>query len=83
MFRLCQSCGMPMSETGLKAGLEVDGSPSRLYCHLCYDEGLFLQPEIKLSSMQHLVIHAFQREGWPKPAAWLATRHLRLLRRWR
>ncbi len=83
MLRLCQSCGMPMSEKGLKPGHEADGTPSPHYCHLCYENGEFLQPDIRLTSMQHLVIHALERHSWPKPAAWLATRHLPLLRRWR
>ncbi|WP_408629791.1 zinc ribbon domain-containing protein [Aliiroseovarius salicola] len=83
MLRLCQSCGMPMSDKGLAPGREIGGSISPYYCHLCYDEGVFLQPEIRLSSMQHLVIHALQRNGWPKMVAWVATRHLPFLRRWR
>ncbi|WP_095595629.1 zinc ribbon domain-containing protein [Actibacterium pelagium] len=83
MLRLCQSCGMPMSEKGLMPGRDADGSKSGLYCHLCYDDGAFLQPDIKLTSMQHLVSHSLQREGLPKLLSWLATRHLPLLRRWR
>lgn len=83
MLRLCQSCGMPMSAKGLAPGFDSDGRESRFYCHLCYDQGVFLQPDIRRKSMQHLVSHALQREGWPKAAAWLATRHFPLLRRWR
>ncbi len=79
----CQSCGMPFGGQGLPAGHETDGSPSAAYCHLCYDGGQFLQPAIKRSSMQHLVAHALQRGGWSRPAAWLATRHIPLLARWR
>lgn len=83
MLRLCQSCGMPMTKKGLAPGHEADGSQSVHYCHLCYEDGAFLQPEIKLSSMQHLVSHSLQRDGTPKPVSWLATRHLPMLRRWR
>lgn len=83
MSLLCQSCGMPFSSSGLARGRESDGSPSADYCMLCYDRGAFLQPAMKRTSMQHLVMHSLQREGWPKAAAWLATRHIALLRRWR
>lgn len=83
MPRLCQSCGMPMSRTGLKPGSEADGTESPLYCGLCYDKGAFLQPTITARSMQHLVMHALQREGRPRPLAWLMTRHIPRLRRWR
>lgn len=80
---LCQSCGMPFSQDGLKHGREEDGSPSADYCSLCFDNGQFLQPAIRMSSMRHLVMHSLQREGWPRAAAWLATRHIRWLKRWR
>ena len=83
MSLLCQSCGMPFSRSGLAHGHESDGSPSADYCALCYDGGVFLQPAMKRTSMQHLVMHSFEREGWPKAAAWAATRHIAFLKRWR
>jgi len=73
---------MPFSAKGLQHGHEADGTPSALYCGLCYDEGRFLQPDIKRTSMQHLVMHLLQRGGWPRPAAWLVTRHIARLKRW-
>ena len=79
---ICQSCGMPLSKDPKQGGLEKDGSRSHKYCSLCYDDGEFLQPDIKMTSMQHLVIHSLQREGWPKPLAWLATRRIAKLDRW-
>lgn len=74
---------MPMHKDPGGGGTEADGTThSSKYCSLCYGEGAFLQPDIKLSSMQHLVIHALQRHGWPKPVAWLATRRIAKLDRW-
>jgi hypothetical protein len=80
---ICQSCGMPLKKDPKKGGLEKDGAHSLKYCSLCYDDGEFLQPDIKVTSMQHLVIHALQREGWPKVFAWLATRQIPRLERWK
>jgi hypothetical protein len=74
---------MPFSKNGLKHGHEKDGTENADYCRLCYQDGAFLQPAIKRTSMQHLVMHSLQRGGWPKPLAWLATRHIRWLKRWK
>lgn len=79
---ICQSCAMPLNKDPEGGGLELDGTHSKKYCSLCYDNGVFLQPEIKVTSMQHLVIHALQRKGWPKFVAWLATRGIPKLDRW-
>jgi len=80
---ICQSCGMPLRKDPKGGGLEKDGvTHSTKYCSLCYDNGEFLQPDIKVTSMQHLVIHALQRQGWPKVLAWLATRGIPKLDRW-
>ena len=74
---------MPLSKDPKGGGLEMDGhTHSTKYCSLCYDYGEFLQPTIKASSMQHLVIHAMQRQGWPYPVAWLMTRGIPKLDRW-
>ncbi|MDH5797193.1 MAG: zinc ribbon domain-containing protein [Paracoccaceae bacterium] len=78
----CQSCGMPLNKDPNGGAHEADGSISIKYCSLCYDDGAFLQPDFKVTSMQHLVIHALQRQGWPKPIAWLATRGIPKLARW-
>lgn len=79
---ICQSCGMPLNKDPKGGGLEKDGSHSTKYCSLCYDDGAFLQPDIKMTSMQHLVMHALQHKGWPKPITWLATRGISRLDRW-
>ena len=41
-----------------------------------------LEKDGKTTSMQHLVIHVLQRQGWPKFLAWLATRNIPKLDRW-
>ena len=39
--RFCQSCGMPMTETG-HFGTEKGGSRSDDYCRYCYQDGRFV-----------------------------------------
>ena len=79
---ICQSCAMPLRKDPKHGGLEKDGSHSTKYCSLCYDDGVFLQPDIKMTSMQHLVMHVMQRNGWPKFLTWLMTRSISRLDRW-
>ena len=40
--KICQSCGMPLTEEGL-LGTNKDGSINPDYCKYCYDKGEFLQ----------------------------------------
>ncbi len=39
--KICQSCGMPMSETDTQYGIESDGGKSKDYCEFCYKNGAF------------------------------------------
>lgn len=40
-MKFCQSCGMPMGETGELYGTNADGSKNADYCHYCFDKGAF------------------------------------------
>ncbi len=44
MEKYCQSCGMLLRR---HQGSEADGSPSLEYCRFCYEDGVFLHPDIK------------------------------------
>ena len=43
----CQSCGMPLTNAE-DFGTEKDGSKSTEYCHFCYQNGTWTQPNITL-----------------------------------
>ncbi|MQW22321.1 MULTISPECIES: zinc ribbon domain-containing protein [unclassified Lactococcus] len=45
--QFCQSCGMPLTQAS-DFGTEKDGSQSSEYCHFCYQNGSWTQPEISL-----------------------------------
>ena len=39
--KYCQSCGMPMGNTGEFYGTNADGSKNTEYCSYCFDSGKF------------------------------------------
>lgn len=47
---VCQSCGMPM-KVSQDFGTESDGSASLKYCHFCYQNGTFTDPDISIDEM--------------------------------
>jgi len=53
--KFCQSCGMPMGETDEMYGTESNGSKSTDYCKYCYDNGVFLQPDVTLEETIEII----------------------------
>ncbi len=49
-MKICQSCAMPMDETGEMYGTEQDGTKTDAYCTYCYHEGKFTQ-EMSMEQM--------------------------------
>jgi len=50
----CQSCGMPM-EKPEDFGTNTDGSKSEDYCHFCFQNGKFTEPNITMDQMNDKV----------------------------
>lgn len=48
-MKLCQSCGMPLSEEVL--GTNADGSKNEEYCIYCYKDGAFVGGECTMEEM--------------------------------
>ena len=46
----CQSCGMPLQKEN-DFGTNADGSPNHEYCHYCFQNGAFTQPDITKDEM--------------------------------
>jgi hypothetical protein len=55
MGPFCQSCGMPLSKPE-DFGTSAEGWRQNDYCHYCYEEGKFTQPDITLGEMIEQVI---------------------------
>jgi predicted amidophosphoribosyltransferase len=58
--KFCQSCHAPLDNDD-NLGTEADGSPSKEYCWLCYQQGMFTNPYITLTDMQHHVMRMMER----------------------
>jgi hypothetical protein len=84
MNKFCQSCGMPMKQDPQAGGTNADGSKSTTYCSYCYDNGVFTSPEIQnATDMQKFCINKLKERGTPAFVAWLMTRNIPRLNRWK
>ena len=84
-YRFCQSCGYPMKKDKQGGGTEKDGSKSPKYCSMCYANGTFLTPpEINTAEkMQKFCIQEMKKSGMNGFLAWLGTRPIPKLVRWK
>ena len=83
-YKFCQSCGMPMNKDPKKGGTEKDGSKNMKYCSYCYQNGKFTSPEIDTpKKMQTFCIKKMNEQGMPKFIAWIFTRGIPRLERWK
>jgi hypothetical protein len=56
---LCQSCGMPMKVSS-DFGTKKDGTPSEKYCHYCYENGEWIQPDVTFDEFYAFSLKRFQ-----------------------
>ena len=84
-YKFCQSCGFPLERDKNGGGTEKDGSLSNKYCSMCYQNGEFLSPkEIDTpQKMQEFCIKEMKKSGINGTLAWLATRTIPKLERWK
>jgi len=84
-YKFCQSCGYPLKKDKQGGGTEKDGSISKKYCSMCYKAGEFLSPkEIDTAEkMQKFCIEQMKKDGINGAFAWLATRSIPKLERWK
>lgn len=52
MERVCQSCGIPLSDRVL--GTEKKAKRSKEYCKMCYRNGEFIQKEMTYKEMKRM-----------------------------
>ncbi|MCQ6306927.1 MULTISPECIES: zinc ribbon domain-containing protein [Bacillus cereus group] len=82
-YKVCQSCGMPLSKDKLGGGTEATGSKSIKYCSHCYMDGKFVQ-DITATQMQDFVQnHMVENMRFPKLLAKLFVRNIPKLERWK
>lgn len=83
MAKFCQSCGMPLTKDPEGGGTNADGSRSETYCSLCYHDGKFFNPDFTAKEMQVFCVEQMHKQGTPRFLAWLMTRGIPRLERWR
>ncbi|NOT36632.1 MAG: hypothetical protein HOP11_04585 [Saprospiraceae bacterium] len=84
-YKFCQSCAFPLKKDEKGGGTEKDGSISKKYCSMCYENGVFITPpEIDTpEKMQKFCIQEMKKSGINSILAWLATRTIPSLERWK
>jgi hypothetical protein len=80
--RICQSCSMPLSNPEL-LGTEKDGSPKKLYCKYCYENGQFTRPQITLEEMKTRVKNKMEEMNMDANTINMVISSLPNLKRWR
>jgi hypothetical protein len=80
--KFCQSCGMPMKKDTEGSGRNADGTRNYLYCSYCYQYGSFLFKGT-VEDMQEFCQVKMMEQGMPKFLAWLFTRNMKRLERWK
>jgi len=63
-YKYCQSCGMPMKKSPNGGGSNIDGTISRIYCALCYEDGQFTNPDWSVNQMQNFVKKKMKEMGF-------------------
>ena len=83
MKNMCQSCGMPLVKDPENGGTNADGSKSTKYCSYCYKDGKFFNPDFTARQMQDFCVVKMKEQGMSGWKAWLFTRGIPRLERWR
>ena len=83
MKKFCQSCGMPMDKDPKGGGSEAGGGVSGKYCSYCYVDGRFTKPDFTAGQMQDFCRQKMVEMGMSKFTAWLFTRCIPKLERWK
>ena len=80
--KFCQSCGMPMKQDPQGGGTNADGSINALYCSYCYQNGAFTFNGT-VQEFQEFCRQKMVEGGHSKFMAWLFTRGMKRLSRWK
>lgn len=79
---ICQSCGMPLQRDPKGGGTNADGSISTKYCSYCYQVGKFTYEGNVKDFQEHCRVKMIEG-GHNKFIAWLFSRGLKRLERWK
>lgn len=80
--KFCQSCGMPIKDDPEIGGTNKDGSKSIKFCSYYYQKGKFTFNG-NVNEMQKFCKDKMIENGHPRFIAWLFTRGIPRLERWK
>lgn len=83
MKNICQSCGMPLSKDPQEGGSNTNGSKNPKYCGYCYQNGTFTYNTDDVKEFQEHCRRMMIESGYNKFAAWLFSRGMKRLERWK
>lgn len=81
-YKNCQSCGIPIHKVSEGYGTNVDGSKNEMFCNYCYQNGAFTFVGT-VGEMQEFCKTKMIEGGHSKFTAWLFTRGMNRLKRWK
>ncbi|RYG27173.1 MAG: hypothetical protein EOO01_41690 [Chitinophagaceae bacterium] len=73
----------PMKKSANRGGTNADGSTSKTYCALCYQDGKFTQPDMTVSEMKHLSVEKMKKMKIPVLLAKFFAKGIVNLQRWK
>lgn len=82
-YKNCQSCSMPLNKDEKGGGSNADGSLSKMYCSFCFENGSFINPDMKVNEMQELVKIRLKEIRFPGFLADIFTKGIPKLERWK
>ncbi|MBS1933259.1 MAG: zinc ribbon domain-containing protein [Bacteroidetes bacterium] len=79
---ICQSCSMPIDNIQDR-GTEKDGTYSSEYCKYCYQNGAFVNPDIRVEDMKSFIEKKMQEMKLPQSVVQQSLSILPHLKRWK
>ncbi len=79
---VCQSCSMPMVQKA-DFGTNADGSSNKEYCHYCYNNGKFIQPNATMQQVIEKSVSAMRQLKMPETLIEQTKKVIPTLKRWR
>jgi hypothetical protein len=78
----CQSCAMPMNKPE-DFGTNADGNRNTEYCHYCYQDGRFVNPNATVQEMIDISTGAMRKMNLPETLIEQTKQYIPMLKRWR
>ncbi|PIP26163.1 MAG: transcriptional regulator [Candidatus Moranbacteria bacterium CG23_combo_of_CG06-09_8_20_14_all_40_16] len=78
----CQSCAMPMAKPE-DFGTNADGSQNQEYCHYCFQNGKFIEPNITMEQMIEKCAGIMRQMKMPEAQIEQTKTFIPMLKRWK